>query len=321
MERRMLMPASLFGSVLGLAGLSNTWRAAPALWRVPAWPGELLAALAVVAWTACVTLYLRKWRFARAAAVAEAAHLVQCCYLSLIPVSTMLVALALRPYTHTLALALYVAGAVGGLVFAVWRQGALLRGGRELDTATPVLYLPSVASDFVAAIGAAAFSWTDVAQAFFGAGLLSWLAIESVLLHRMLHGAALAPALRPTLGVQLAPPAVGLVAFNVVAGAPIPWFASILLGYALLQVLLALRMLPWLLEGGFGPGFWSFTFGLTALSLGSQTLALHGHVVAYWLAPWLLALATSVVGAIAMRSVWLLVRGQLMPYTEATPGS
>lgn len=313
MKLHNAMPASLFGAVLGISGLANDWRAAHRLWRLPAWPGEAIAALAVAVWSVCVALYAAKWIWRRQEALAEARHPVQCCFIALVPVSTMLAALALQPYGHALAVVLYVCGAAGAVAFSVWRQGALLQGARELGAATPVLYLPSVAANFVAAIGAGAFGWQLAAQAFFGAGVLSWLAIESVLLHRLLHAEPMPMPMRPTYGVQLAPPAVGLVALIAATGTPPTLLASMLLGYSVLQVLIAARLLGWLLEGGFGAGFWSFTFGITALALGAAKLAIEGHELAGWLAPWLFALANGVVGAVALRSAWLMTQGRLLP--------
>jgi tellurite resistance protein len=313
MNLRSVLPASLFGSVLGLSGLANDWRAAHQLWQFPLWPGECIAVLAVAAWLACVTLYTAKWFLQKHEALEELNHPIQCCFIALIPVSTMLVGLTLLHYWRPLAMALYLVGATAAVAFSVWRQGGLLQGARDLNTATPVLYLPSVAANFVAAIGAGAFDWVLVAQVFFGAGLLSWLAIESVLLHRLLHAEPLSPGLRPTFGVQLAPPAVGLVALIAATGSPPPLMASVLMGYGVLQVLLVVRLLAWLLEGGFGAGFWSFTFGITALALGAEKLALDGHPLARWLAPLLFMLANGVVGAIAVRSVWLIARGKLLP--------
>jgi tellurite resistance protein len=78
-------------------------------------------------------------------------------------------------------------------------------------------------------------------------------------------------------------------------------------------VLIAARMLGWLMEGGFSGGFWSFTFGITALSLGAERLALQGHALGGTLAPLLFLLANGVVGAVALRSLWLLNKGRLVP--------
>ena len=84
-----------------------------------------------------------------------------------------------------------------------------------------------------------------------------------------------------------------------------------LFGYALVQLLLATRLLRWLLEGGFGPGFWSFAFGITALSTGAVKLAAGGLELAQYPAPWLFLLANGVVGIVGLRSIWLPEAGKL----------
>ncbi len=53
------------------------------------------------------------------------------------------------------------------------------------------------------------------------AGASSWLAIESVIEQRLYHAPAMDVALRPTLGIQVAPATVGAVAYlNVTKGPP-----------------------------------------------------------------------------------------------------
>jgi tellurite resistance protein len=71
---------------------------------------------------------------------------------------------------------------------------------------TPVLYLPTVAGGFVTGMTAAVLGAPDWGQLAFGAALFSWFAIEPVLLHRLYTGSALPAVLRPTLGIQPAPP-------------------------------------------------------------------------------------------------------------------
>ncbi|HMI10949.1 MAG TPA: hypothetical protein VK567_05035, partial [Bradyrhizobium sp.] len=57
--------------------------------------------------------------------------------------------------------------------------------------------------------------------------------------------ATLPIALRPTLGIQLAPPTVGAVAYLGINGGVPDLVAHALVGYGLLQALLLLRLLPW----------------------------------------------------------------------------
>lgn len=307
-----LVPASFFGIVLGLVGLGGGWRLAHRVWNLPAVIGEVLLALGVLVWAVLVVLYAVKWLLAREAALAEIAHPVQCCFAGLAGVATMLVAAALLPLSHTLAAVLYATGAVITLAFALWRSGQLWRGEREAGTTTAVLYLPVVAGSFVTGTGAAALGYADWGQLTFGAGLFSWLAIESVLLHRLYHGPAMPLPLRPTLGIQLAPPVVGAVCYLSVTSGPPDLVAHALLGYGLLQALLLLRLLPWILEQSFTPAYWAFSFGVTAIANAALIMVGRGDggAVAI-LAPVLFFGANIAIGLLAFSTLVLLFRGGL----------
>jgi len=131
---------------------------------------------AVVVWALLVVLYAAKWIGSRQEAVSELSHPVQCCFVGLFPVSTMLVAFAVLPYDHLLATMLGAIGALGQMVFSVYRTGTLWTGGRDPLATTPVLYLPTVAGNFVSANLASALGFGDLAALFFGAGVLAWIA-------------------------------------------------------------------------------------------------------------------------------------------------
>jgi tellurite resistance protein len=199
------IPASFFGMVFGILGLGNCWRIASRIWALPSGVGEGLMLIGSFVWAVLLILFLAKWFIHRGEALAEFEHPIQCCFVGLVPVSTMLVALAALPYSRPLAIALFVAGMSGTVVFVVYRTGQLWMGGRDPDSTTPVLYLPSVAGCFVTAIVSGELGFVEWAMLAFGAGLFAWLAIESVLIHRLYTVHALPPALRPTLGIQLAP--------------------------------------------------------------------------------------------------------------------
>jgi tellurite resistance protein len=303
------VPASWFGIVLGLAGLGSAWRAAHRVWELPAVWGELLLVAATAVWAVLVVGYGVKWIIARSEAVAEAEHPVQCCFVGLIGVSTSLIAQAALPYFPIFAEVLFIVGALVTLAFGLWRTGLLWRGERDPSATTPVLYLPLVAGTFVTAIVAAALGHRDWGQLAFGAGLFSWLAIESVLLHRLYTAPSLPLALRPVLGIQLAPPAVGAVSYlSVSDGAP-DLVAHALIGYGLLQALILIRMLLWIMEQPFGPSYWAFTFGVTALATAPLRMIERGEAGAVAsLAPYLFVAANMIVGLIAVGTLRLLRR-------------
>jgi tellurite resistance protein len=310
----IVVPASYFGMVLGLAGLGGAWRHAARVWGLPSLVGEALMLIAAIVWALVLALYAAKWIVARETALKEIDHPIQCCFVGLIGVATMEIALAALPYSRLAAQILCAVGAAFTLCFAVWRTGILWQGGRDPGATTAVLYLPSVAGAFVTATAAAALGYGDWGQLAFGAGLFSWLAIESVLMHRLYTVAPMPRELRPTLGIQLAPPVVGAVAYlSVTTHAP-DSLAYAMVGYGLLQALLLLRLLPWLRQQPFAPSYWAFTFGATALATAPLIMVERGTTGAVAsLAPYLFVATNVVVGVIAVATVGLMFQGRLLP--------
>jgi len=224
----------------------------------------------------------------------------------------MLVALAALPYWRLGAAIVYGAGVAWTLLFALWRTGLLWRGERDPSATTAVLYLPAVAGAFVPQPGGR-LRLSRLGAAGVRRGLFSWLAIESVLLHRLYTAATLPAALRPTLGVQLAPPAVGALAYiSVSSGAP-DMFVHALIGYGLLQALLLLRLAPWIAEQPFAPSYWAFSFGARAGGGAAADDRARRDRRGRNLAPFIFVAANVLIAALILGTLWLVVRGRLLP--------
>jgi tellurite resistance protein len=315
---RPQMPVSFFGIAVGTLALANAWHVAARIWPVPAGiaDGFTLAALGI--WAAVSIAYARKWFAHREEARAELQHPLQSSFAALWPVSTMLAAVSLMSYSRTAALVLFIAAVAGQLALGIYLHGGFWQGGRHPETVTPAIYLPAVASNFVAATAAAVFGWPHVGALFFGAGVLSWLAIESLILHRAAVHDPLPEAMRPVLGIQLAPPVVGGVAYlSLTTGTP-DLVAQILLGYGLYQALLLLRLLPWIRKQGFAPSYWSFSFGVAALPTMAMRMVERGATgPVEWLAPVLFVLANVAIGLLVVGTVHRLLQGRLLPVVAA----
>jgi tellurite resistance protein len=305
-------PAAYFGMVLGLAGLGNAWRAAEQTWHIDTGVSEYILVIAAAVWAILVLLFAAKATLAADKLTAEINHPVQCCFIGLIGVATMLIAGAAEPYSGAAGAGLFVLGFAFTAIFAVWRTGGLWYGERDPATSTAVLYLPTVAGSFVTATVASSLGFQDWGQLAFGAGIFSWLALESVLLHRLLTEPMTPPALRPTLGVQLAPAPVGAVAYISVSGGAPDIFVHAMIGYGILQLVVLLRLSPWLREAGAVTGFWAFSFGATSLATAPIRLLGHGDTSAISvIAPITFALANVFVIGLALMTVWLLFSGRM----------
>lgn len=319
-SRLPVVPASFFGMVLGIIGLGSTWRLAHQVWGLPAWIGELIMAVGALVWAGLIVLYLLKCLRLPAARAKEWEDPVQCCFVGLAGVGTMLVAGAALPYSRPAAWWLFTAGSAFTVWFMIWRTGILWRGERNPASSTPVLYLPAVAGSFVSATIVSALGYPEVGQFAFGAGLFTWFAIESVLLLRFYTAATMPPALRPTLGIMLAPPAVGCVAYLSVDPTGGGIIARCLLGYGLMQAALLLRMLPWIREQSFAASYWAFSFGATALASAPLIMIKRGDGgVVQTLAPYLFVGVNLVLALIALGTIGLLFMGRLLPKPTPAP--
>ena len=292
-----------FGSVLGIGGLANGWRAVNRLWGITPVIGEAFAVAAFGLWLLWAVLYAGKWLLHPTEARRELDHPVQGLAAALAPVATLIASLCIGPHVTVLGWALFIAGAGGVLFYAAWSVGGLWQGGREAPAITPVLYLPTVGGGFVSALACATFGQPTLGWMFFGFGMFSWLSMESVFLTRLFqHG--LPAEMRATIGIEFAPPVVACVAYLSLTPGTADHFALGLFGYGCFLALVLLRLVPWLRRQPFGPGAWAYTFGVSALPLAALKLVEHGAgTPVELLALPSFAAANSIIGWIAVRSL------------------
>lgn len=318
-SNRGTIPVAFFGIAVGALAFANLWRVAIRVWHLPAAVGTVMTVAALAVWLVILVAYGQKWLTRAADARAEMQHPVQSSFAALGPVSSLLAVQLLQPYAYHVALALFGVAVAAQLALGVYLHGRLWQGGRQPELVTPAIYLPTVAPSFVAGTAAAAFGFHQLGGLFFGAGLLSWLAIESLILHRAAVHEPLPDALRPVLGVQLAPPVVGGVTYLSLSSGTPDLFALILLGYGLYQALLLLRLLPWIRRQAFVPGYWAFSFGVAALPTMALRMVERGATgPVEWAAPVLFIAANAIIAILVVKTLGLLVRGNLIPTTAAT---
>jgi tellurite resistance protein len=311
---RSPVPVSFFSIAVGLLAFGSTWRVGVRLWHLPIAVADALTFAGLAAWLVLLALYAHKWITQREQALAELRHPLQSSFAALVPVASMLAALALVPASHDLARAVFVIALAAQLGLGLWLNGRMWMGGRPAELVAPAIYLPSVAQSFVAASVSAAFGWTQLGLLFFGVGLFAWLALESMILQRATVGTPLPEPLRPLLGIQLAPAVVGGGAWlSLTTGLPDP-FAWLLLGYGLYQSLLLLRLLPWIRAQAFVPGYWAFSFGVAALPALAMRMTERGATgLVADLAPLLFVVANAVFALLICGTLRLLMRGTLLP--------
>ncbi|MGC6342261.1 dicarboxylate transporter/tellurite-resistance protein TehA [Bisgaard Taxon 45] len=260
------LPINYFGIILGLSALSLAWRYATPLCPDATLVSESLLVVSVMIWLTFMGAYAYKWFTSHQQLKADLQHPLLGNFVSLIPITTILIGIGLVPYSMLLAIALISLGITTQLAFATYYIPAMWRGVHQAEMTLPAIYLPTVATNFVSATALGALGYTEFGMVFFGAGFVSWLVLEPIVLQRLRTLQPVPEPLRPMIGIQLAPAFVGCSAYLTLNGGNIDLFALMLLGYGVLQLLFLIRLLPWIFANGFTPAMWAFSFGLASMA-------------------------------------------------------
>ncbi|MCT4703772.1 dicarboxylate transporter/tellurite-resistance protein TehA [Enterobacteriaceae bacterium H20N1] len=307
------LPAGYFGMVLGIIGMGFAWRYAATVWPVSPLPGEALEMLAMLIWLMLTTAFVYRLVKYPQTVKEEILHPLMSSFVSLFPATTMLVAIGLAPYVRPIAVGMFVFGVVVQLSYAAWQSAGLWRGNHPQTATTPGLYLPTVANNFISAMASGALGYHDLGILFLGAGVFSWLSLEPAILHRMRSAGEMPTPVRTSLGIQLAPALVACSAYLSVNGGQADFFAKMLFGYGLLQLLFMARLMPWYMAQPFNASFWSFSFGLSALATTALHLA-HGSNDGIFtvIAVPLFILTNVIIGLLLVRTFILLMQGKFI---------
>lgn len=304
------VPVNYFAVALGTGALGAAWRTGASKGMAPDWVGESILAFNAVVWLLLVAFLVHSVVKYRAWVRGFWEHPARTCFFSLIPATTAQVGAALYPYAEVPALTLVVLGAVGQLYFASHRIAGTWRGGHAPEATSPVLYLPTVATNFATATAMGFVGWHDMAMLFFGAGLISWFSIEGAILSRLRTLTPLPQGERGIIGIQMAPPFVGGNAYLAANGGTVDWFFLVLTGYGILQLIFLMRLLPWVLEGGFSMSMWGFSFGMGSMVAGGIRLTAVGMLG--FVGPVLTVVGTAFLIFLWAGTLYLAVKGRLL---------
>lgn len=306
------LPASLFAISVGLFGLNGAWRRAGAYgWTFAAEAAAWMVWPVTAIWIASLLLYGLKCRFYPQAVLGEYRHPVQGSLLALIPLSLLLAVMQFcRPGQDIwLVLALLALGLITLISTRV--VSVLATAQMPSNAISPALYLPIVGGALIGAMALAALAYPGWGAMLFGTGLAGWALLEARILSSLFQG-PMPEALRPTIGVELAPPTVATLAAATIWPA-LPGDVLIVgLGMAIAPFVGVAARYQWWTSVPFSIGFWSFSFPLAAFA--SVTIeVVHRGGWPLWIGIVALVLASAVIAFLALRTIMLLARGKLLP--------
>lgn len=305
-------PVGLFAIPVGFLALAGAWRRTQVFgWSVTQSVGDVLAWAALLVLVALLLLYLAKALIHPQSIANEFTHPLAGSLMALIPLSFLLCIVYFGEPHHTgwllfAMVALLLQGVVAFRIVSLITIAAL-----PAVAITPALYIPPVAGGFVGAMALNTLGYPGWAALLFGMGLASWALLEVRVLNRLFEG-AMPEALRPTIGLELAPPTVATLAVSSIWPLLPGEVLIVGLGLAAGPVVAVMARYKWWSHVPFSIGFWSFSFPMAALAGGVIEVVRRGGwpPVVGGIA---LCLASLVIAFLFVRTCLLLVRGKLIP--------
>lgn len=265
---RMLeyLPVGLFGSVMGLSGLSIAWRLAADRYGAPDWVTDMFGIIALSAFVAVFLGYLAKIITAADAVTAEFGHPIASNLFGTLLISLLLLPILLAPMALLLAQVMWSIGVAGMLIFAWLIVNRWMSDRQKTVHATPAWIVPVVGLLDIplAAPSLALPPMHGLMVACLAIGLFFAVPLFTLVFSRLLFDEKLPDALQPTLMILLAPFAVGFSTYVTTTG-QVDLFAQSLywLTLFILAVLLGrLRALPRCCP--FRVSWWAVSFPLSA---------------------------------------------------------
>ena len=308
------LPVGLFGSVMGLTGLSVAWRLAQAQYGTPGWVSQAIAGTAVLAFVSLLMGYGIKLATAPDAVRAEFRHPIAGNLFGTVSISLLLLPNVVAPYLRLLAQALWITGALSMILFAWFVVSRWMSDRQQVAHATPAWIIPVVGLlDVPLALPSLEMPPMHWLMVFaLAVGLFFAVPLFTLVFSRLVFEPPLPNAHKPSLLILVAPFAVGYSACTVIVGQA-DLFAEalyVLMLFVLAVLLGQLRHLAVCCP--FRVSWWAVSFPLAAASIASlRFAAAQPGLVTDVIAFALLALATLVIAALFGRTFVGLVKGEL----------
>ncbi len=312
------LPVALFGSVMGLVGLSAAWRLAHARYGLPETVSNAIGALALLAFVAMSLAYAVKAMAAPDAVVAEFRHPITGNFFGLFLISLLLLPIVIAPASLAVARTAWAIGAAGMVLFAWLMVDRWMGDRQQVAHATPAWVIPVVGMlDVPLAVPSLDLSQLHaVMVAGLAVGLFFAIPIFTLVFSRLVFEPPMPDSLQPTLLILLAPFAVGTSSYVATTGR-VDLFAECF--YALTLFMLAVlagrlrylgRCCP------FRVSWWAVSFPMAAAAIAAFRIAETDRgVFMDALALVLLAAASIVVAGLLVRTLLGIARGELRTLT------
>lgn len=306
------LPVSLFAICVGLFAIGISWRLfaqmdIPFALKV----ADYISYFATTVLFVLSVLYLAKFLLYRPAFWQEVTHPLGSSLVGLFPLSVFLFVVTFGSPEHSIWLFLTLAGLLLDMVVTIRLLVYLTTGNTQKVAKTAALYMPTVAAGLVGSVALHKIGYAGWSSLLWGMGLIAWIFLELRVLNHLFNG-ELPLAMRPTIGLEMAPGAVGtLAAATIWPHLPVE-VVLIGLGVASGPILTVMARYKWWSQTGFTPGYWSFSFPAAALS-SAIILAVQKGSWTIIIPAIALVCSSSLIAFLLIKTLILAFKGKLLP--------
>ena len=296
---------------MGLSELALAWKKAGQVLSLSFDPHLAIAAIALITFILLCVFYTFKIIRFRREASAEFVHPVKANFFPAASISLVLLAALALEFSQTLAGVLFSLGALMHLsltllIFSRW----IFSENHQNQHLSPAWFIP-VVGNVLMPIVAVPLGLDELGWFFFSFGIVFWIVLFTILMHRLFFLEPMPLQLAPTLFILIAPPAVAFLSYLNLNGY-IDNFAQVLYGVALFLTLLLLGQVHRFRKLSFFISWWAYSFPLAAISTASlEYFQQTQYRPVFWIAISLLALTTVVVTGLFFRTLLALRNKQI----------
>ncbi|WP_082491569.1 SLAC1 anion channel family protein [Pedobacter sp. Leaf194] len=263
------LPVSLFGGIMGLCGLTFSWRLAEKAWHINTFCSEVIGMLALSCFIALSIAYILKIMKYPSLVFSELKHPVQACFFATMIVSLLLIPGVLFLYLPVISKILWLVGAILIFFFAIFILRKWLDNQQTLQSAVPVWILPVVGTLDVPIVGLhlGIPEAKEICTMFFGIGLIFSIILMVIVLSRLLFQAQLSKDIQPTLLILTAPFALAYTCYIQIQGKGDLASATMFYFNLFLFLILSGKILLLPKTCPFKVSWWSVSFPLTAVTV------------------------------------------------------
>ncbi|SIT40177.1 Tellurite resistance protein-like permease [Paraburkholderia piptadeniae] len=307
------LPVNLFGSVMGIAGLSLAWRLASHEFGASPYISATIGTIAVLVFVALGVGYLVKWIRHPAAVRGEFMHPIAGNFFGTITIAILLLSSVIAPISALLSETVWTIGTISTVILSFVIASRLLQGKIDAAHAVPAWLIPGVATlDITVAGGTMPMAWAHEVNLFgLAVGAMIALLFFTMIMSRLIHHEPLPVGMVPSMVILIAPFEVGFLAYTNFTQ-HVDTFAGLLFYFGLF-VFVTLAFKVFRKGTPFAAGWWAISFPMAALT--SASLKYSMFVDAWpvtFIAIALLTLLTIAIAVLFVRTLHFLFNGKLL---------